>query len=61
MSLVQQLAPWLIWTVLFTVLAMVGSRKGTPGPVTNPRSLTAVAPQPAPMPDCRGDGLRETK
>jgi hypothetical protein len=61
MSLIQQLAPWLIWAVLFTTLAVVGGRRGTPGPVTNPRSLTAAAPapQPAPTSDCRGDALSD--
>jgi hypothetical protein len=58
---IDQIAPWLIWTIFFWMIAIVGSRHGSIGATTtNPRSLTQVqTPQPQPASDCRGETLQE--
>jgi hypothetical protein len=58
---IEEIAPWLIWTMFFSTLAFVGSRHGNIGATTtNPRGLTQVqTPQPQPNGDCRGETLQE--
>jgi hypothetical protein len=58
---IEQLAPWLIWTMFFWMIAIVGRRHGNVGmATTNPRSLTQVqTPPPQPNGDCRGETLQE--
>jgi hypothetical protein len=60
-DLIEDIAPWLIWTMFFCLLAFMGSRRGSVGATTtNPRSLTQVqAPSPQPTGDCRGETLQE--
>jgi hypothetical protein len=54
-----------VWLIFFITLSMVGSRKATPGPVWNPRSLSAVSPDTAAphqkpsTADCRGETLAD--
>src|SRR5260370_38348191 len=58
---IEEIAPWLIWTMFFWTLAFVGSRHGNVGAITtNPRGLTQVqAPSPQPAGDCQGDTLQQ--
>jgi hypothetical protein len=58
---IEEIAPWLIWTIFFWTLAFVGSRHGNIGATTtNPRGLTQVlTPPPQPAGDCRGEALQE--
>lgn len=65
-SFIADIAPWLIWTILFVALAAIGTRHGTQGPVTNPRSLSAATTTAAAtdsakasLPDCGGESLAE--
>jgi hypothetical protein len=62
-DLIEALGPWLVWTMLFSALAFVGSRHGNIGATTtNPRGLTqAQVPPPQPAGDCRGETLEKRK
>jgi hypothetical protein len=57
----QSIAPWLIWMIIFVALSMIARKD--PGPVSNPRSLSGVAPVTATQPraaattDCNGNAL----
>jgi hypothetical protein len=59
-SLIQNLAPWLIWTFFFLTLGLIGRHSARIGAETSsPRSLTQTSTIATTAADCRGDALQE--
>jgi len=59
--IVEQLAPWLIWTAFFMALAVFGTRDGGVE-TTNPRSLTQTSTTAAAQANpCHGETLNEKR
>ncbi|HEX9502247.1 MAG TPA: hypothetical protein VGA10_11385 [Thermoanaerobaculia bacterium] len=60
-AIIEQLAPWLIWTAFFLALAVFGTRTGFVA-TSNPRSLTQTSSTTAaPTDPCHGETLNEKR
>jgi hypothetical protein len=60
-GIIEQLAPWLIWTAFFLALAVFGTLRGVVAP-SNPRSLTQTSTTAAaPTDPCHGETLNEKR